>query len=168
MYLRHMPKLLTLLVILSLLACGDRNEAETTATDVPDSIEVGELPAITRPNRGADEILKQWPEYNALDNALQSLSTISSRSEVNIVLDNVKEKLELLEASEFPEAFDTPRVKSRLKVMRTYLLKTKATMVYGDDPVPPVKDLWEAYGNLIRQFNVIVNNNLDTKLILDE
>lgn len=168
MYLRHMPKLLTLLLFVLVLGCRDKEVTEKVAENTPDSLEIGNLPKLTKPNSNADKILRQWPEFNALDNAVQALPTINSRSEVNIVLDNVKEKLELLEKSEFPETFDTPRVKSRVKVMRTYMLKAGATMVYGDDPVPPLRELWEAYGNLIRQFNVIVNNNLDTKLILDE
>lgn len=168
MYLRYMPKLLTLLLILALLSCKGEETREPKESSAPQGLQIDSLQDVTKPNAIAIEMLRKWPEFNALEQSLQAIPNVDSRSELNIVLDNVEEKIILLKDSEFPEDFDTPRVKSRIKVMRTLMLKAKADIAYRNDPAATVKELWEAYGNLNRAFNVIANNNLDTKLLLDE
>jgi hypothetical protein len=84
------------------------------------------------------------------------------------VLDDLVEKQKALEDSEYPPAFDLPQVRSRQRVMKTFILKTRAAVEYRVDATDPAVEMIEAYNAMRNQFNVIVNNTFDTKLILDE
>ncbi|HZJ20127.1 MAG TPA: hypothetical protein VFD35_07215, partial [Pricia sp.] len=64
--------------------------------------------------------------------------------------------------------FDKPQVKSRQKVFKTYILKVKGDIFYRIDPQESVVEMIKAYNAFRNQFNVVVNNTLDTDLILEE
>ena len=68
----------------------------------------------------------------------------------------------------YPELFDTFQVKSRQRVLRTFLYKAKANIMENQPTTESIVDVLEAYNNIRRQLNVIVNSQLDKKLILDE
>ena len=78
------------------------------------------------------------------------------------------EKQNALAVSNYPEIFDKPQVKSRQKVFKTYILKVRATLEYRKDPMESTIEMVNAFNGLRNQFNVMVNYNLDTKMILDE
>ena len=77
-------------------------------------------------------------------------------------------KQKLLEVSVFPEEFNVPQIKSRLKVIKTAILKTKFSLEYGVDTMEPTTALAKAYNAFRNQFRVIINSRLDTTLIINE
>ncbi len=119
-------------------------------------------------NAKAALILSDWSEYNALDTSFDALYTVENREDLILIVEDLIEKQKLLEASKYPEMFDKPRIKSRLKVFKTFFLKIKGNLEYRLDTEEPVLETINAYNALRNQFNVTVNNTLDTKLILDE
>ena len=84
-----------------------------------------------------------------------------------LTIDDLIEKQKELVASEYPEKFDIPQIKSRQKVFRTYILKIKGDLYYYQNPEESIMQMFEAYNAFRNQFNVVVNNTLDTNLILE-
>ncbi len=113
-------------------------------------------------------ILGEWPEYNAMDVSFDAIYNAANREDLRLTLENIIEEQKLLEDSEYPEEFDKPQIKSRQKVFKTYVLKVKGDLIYRLDPKASVHEMINAYNALRKQFNVMLNNTLDTKLILDE
>lgn len=119
-------------------------------------------------NAKATEISKNWIEFNALNTGLDALFTVENAEDLAFVLDDLVERQKLLEDSEYPPAFDLPQVRSRQRIMKTFILKTRAALEYRVDATEPAVEMMEAYNAMRNQFNVIVNNTLDTQLLLDE
>ena len=113
-------------------------------------------------------ILKNWPEFNALEASFNALYKAKNKEDLSLVIEDLIEKQKLLEASTYPEIFNKPQIKSRQKVFKTYILKVKASLEYGTAIGKPVEEMVSAFNAYRNQFNVIVNSTLDTKLILDE
>ena len=113
-------------------------------------------------------ILETWPEFNELDVAFDALYSVENNEELILLIDQLIEKQNALTSSTYPEAFDIPQVKSRQKVLKTYILKVKATLEYRKDPIEPTIEMVTAFNGMRNQFNVVVNSTLDTKMILDE
>jgi len=119
-------------------------------------------------NAEAKTILNDWGEYNALETSFDALYTVENRDDLSLTIENLIEKQKELAASDYPEKFDSPQVKSRQKVFKTYILKVKGDLIYRTDPQESILQMLAAYNALRNQFNVIVNNRLDTDLILEE
>jgi len=113
-------------------------------------------------------ILGEWPEYNAMDISFDAIYNTGNIEDLRLTLENIIEEQKLLEDSEYPNEFDKPQIKSRQKVFKTYVLKVKGDLIYRLDPEVSVYEMINAYNALRKQFNVMLNNTLDTKLILDE
>lgn len=116
----------------------------------------------------AQDILKDWAEYNAFETSFDALYNVANRDDLMLTIEDLIEKQSALEASKYPEAFDKPQVKSRQKVFKTYMLKVKGDIFYRIDPQESVVEMINAYSAFRNQFNVVVNNTLDTNLILEE
>jgi len=119
-------------------------------------------------NSKVKAILSEWPEYNAMDVSFDAIYNAANIEDLRLTLENIIEEQKLLEASEYPKEFDKPQIKSRQKVFKTYVLKVKGDLIYRLDPEASVYEMINAYNALRKQFNVMLNNTLDTKLILDE
>jgi len=154
--------------ILLLFSCKQRQNVEQLADTSAVEINVEKLPKRSNLNAKSRAILKDWPEFNALEISFDALYKVENNEDLILVIEDLIEKQKLLAESEYPEAFDKPQIKSRQKVLKTYILKVKAALEYRIDAVQPTIEMVEAYNAQRNQFNVIVNNTLDTKLIFDE
>lgn len=129
---------------------------------------VDSIPKRAAMNTKVLEILKEWPEFNSLDLSFDALYNAENREDLILIVEEFVEKQNVMAASEYPEAFNTPQIKSRQKVLKTYILKTKAALEYRTDLYEPASELIVAYNAMREQFNVTVNNTLETNLILLE
>lgn len=156
------------LTFLLLFSCGNTQGTEQSIN--PDVLEfdVQKLPKKSVLNSGAKAILETWAEFNDLDIAFDGLYAVENNEELILLIDEFIEKQNALAVSNYPETFDIPQVKSRQKVFKTYVLKVKATLEYRKDPLEPTIEMVNAFNDLRNQFNVMVNYNFDTKMILDE
>ncbi len=155
-------------LFLLVFSCKDGN----TGTDKPQTQEVvfnlKNLPRKATINPEAKAVLKEWVEFNALESSFDALYKVQDKEGLTLVVEDLIEKQKLLEASAFPEEFDVPQIKSRLKVIKTTILKTKFSLEYGVDTKEPTTALAKSYNAFRNQFTVIVNSRLDTTLILNE
>ncbi|MCG2460850.1 hypothetical protein K8352_08825 [Flavobacteriaceae bacterium F89] len=150
-----------------LFSCS-QDKKEEMKGNVSDVFPVEKLPKLMNISQNARDVLKDWPEYNALETSIKALYTVKNDEGLSVVIEDLVEKQKLLEASEFPSTYDTPQVKSRLKVFKTYILKVKANMGYGIETLTPLGEMVGAYNAMSDQFMVTVNNTLDTLKLLDE
>lgn len=115
----------------------------------------------------AQAILDDWIEFASFETSFDALHTVANREDLSLVIENMITKQNQLEESTYPKEFNIPQVKSRQKVFKTYMLKVKGDLFYRTDPQESILQMMEAYNAFRNQFNVVVNNTLDTDLILD-
>jgi hypothetical protein len=164
-----MRKIMPVLALLLVLhGCREAQSEGNTTGDEAHFFSIDSLPGRMALNAKAAEIVKGWAAFNALDTGFDALSTVENHEDLVLVMDDLVERQKELESAEYPEPFDMPQVKSRQKVMKTFILKTRAAAEYRIDATPPAIEMMKAYNALRSQLNVIVNNTLDTQLIADE
>ncbi len=157
-----------LLFFLSLQACKQNATSTVSQGEEAPFFAMDSLPDRATLNPGALEITRDWTTFNELDMGFNALSTVENHEDLVLVLEDLVERQKRLEEGEYPEQFDIPQVKSRQKVVKTFILKTRAAAEYRVDATPAAIEMMKAYNALRTEFNVLVNNKLDTLLITDE
>jgi len=156
-----------LFLALWLIACQDQT-AETAQPQAQELFQLEKLPQRSTVNAKGAAILRDWNEFNDFNTSFDALYSVANTEELSLVLEDLIEKQKQLEGSPYPAVFDVPQVRSRQRVLKTFLLKTKAAVEYRIDATDAATEMVEAYNALRNQFNTIVNNTLDTNLIIDE
>ncbi len=154
--------------VILFISCRQNNRVKKVSEYITFEISTEKWPKKSNIDPKAMLILKDWPEYNEMETSFDDLYGIENREDLKLIIEDLIEKQKLLESSDYPEIFDKPQIKSRQKVFKTYFLKVKGDLEYRLDPKEPVLEMINAYNALRNQFNVVINNTLDTKLILGE
>jgi len=160
--------LFSALLALILVSCNLNNGNGQPEDTYDSTISTEQWPKKNSIGAKALSIISEWPEYSAMDISFDALYTVENREDLALVVEDLIEKQKLLEASEYPETFDIPQIKSRQKVFKTYFLKIKGNLEYRLDTDESVLETIAAYNALRNQFNSIANNTLDTKLIFEQ
>lgn len=157
----------TILVLMS-FSCKEKSQAIIENEDTEYMLHTDEWPSKFKVNSEVNDILMEWPEYSTVDASFDALYNVDNKDDLALTIENIIEEQKLLEASEYPTEFDKPQIKSRQKVFKTYVLKVKGDLFYRLDPKESVIEMIEAYNTYRKQFNVVINSSLDTKLIFEE
>ena len=155
------------MVSVFLFSCRDdkgKTLEDTTAYD----ISTDKWPEKSKVNAKVAAILKGWPEYVDLDKTFDGLYTVENTEDLSLIVEDLIEKQKLLAESGYPESFDKAQIKSRQKVFHTFVLKTKGDLEYRVDPQHSVKEMIDANNAWRNQFEIITNNTLDIKKLLEE
>ncbi|MEG3655812.1 hypothetical protein V5097_00275 [Arenibacter palladensis] len=155
-------------VFILLGSCKQQGNIEAVEEKAEVFFSVDSLPKPKEINEQAMTIIKEWQEFIGLENTFESLYRVANREDLVLVIEDLIEKQKTLEASTYPATFDKPQIKSRQKVFKTYILKTKGNLEYRDGTKASTIEMIDAYNAFRNQFNVIVNSKLDTILILSE
>ena len=155
-------------LFLILVSCKEKVQEANSEDAVIQELPTEKWPRKLSVDPKASTILREWPEYNAMDISFDAIYNISNKEDLSLTIENIIEEQKLLEDSEYPIEFDNPQIKSRQKVFKTYVLKVKGDLIYRLNPQESVLEMINAYNTLRKQFNVIVNNTFDSKLLLDE
>lgn len=153
------------MVCILLSSCNQGKTSNTPKETVAEFFSVDSLPKPSAVNNKAAAILKDWKEFNDLENAFLTLYNVDNREDLVLVIEDLIEKQKALEASTYPESFDKPQIKSRQKVFKTFVLKTKGNLEYRVGVKSSTMEMAQAYNAYRSQFNVLVNSVLDTSLI---
>ncbi|MGB5402745.1 MAG: hypothetical protein WBN13_02100 [Robiginitalea sp.] len=156
---------MTKIVILGMcliLAGSCKSPDQKEPQDEPSMIEaeLQALPDLVPLSPQAQEIVNAWPEYTSLENRLAALRDVKNWEEMELLLEELDQICKQVEENAFPQPFEKPSVRSRIKVLRTYLGKLEAANYYRLDYQEPISELMDAINAIRQQFNVIVNNNL--------
>jgi len=112
--------------------------------------------------------LEDWSEFVSLEASFDALSKVANTDDLALVIDDLIEKHTALVDSKFPERFDMPQIKGRLTLFKTFMLKVKGDLHYRLDVQKSTLEMINAYNAFRNQFNIIANNTLNTKLLLEE
>ena len=157
-----------MLALLVVSGCKSREEPPEQSTVETASSGVPELPPPVRIDPRAREILDGWAEYQSLEERMAVLAGAGDEEEMKLLLEELSQICDQLEKNPIPEAFDQPSVRSRFKVVRTYLGKLEAALFYRLDYREPLFELMESYNALREQFNVITSSTLSPDIFEDE
>nr|WP_299382650.1 hypothetical protein [Allomuricauda sp.] len=164
-----MQKLLgAILVCMVLLGCNGKEAPGEDITTEELVFNYQKMPKRTGLNPEATEASEQWPEFMELNNSFNVLYQAKNIEDLALAIDDLIDKENALAKSEYPEVFNAFQIKSRQRVLKTYLLKVKASILNNAETTAPTVEMIEAYNAMRSQFNVILNSQLDSKLILDE
>jgi len=155
-------------VLLITVTCREKVQETSTDDTLEYVLSSEDWPQKRRVNSKVIELLKEWPEYNALDLSFDALYNAANKDDLALTIDNIIEGQKLLEASDYPTSFNSPQIKSRQKVFKTYVLKVKGDLIYRLDPEVSIHEMINAYNAYRKQMDVMVTHILDAKLILDE
>ncbi len=159
--------LLWVLAIL-FLSCQRQQTAQSSQTGAAEKFNLDSVPKSAPVNDKTSAILDEWQEYNTLAASVETIYLAENEEDLILIIEAIIENQKQLEESEYPETFDTSPIKSRQRVLKTYILKVKAALENRTELTVPVTEMIGAYNAMRMQFNVIVNNNLDSLLILNQ
>lgn len=151
-----------------LVSCKENKDQEIEQVETDTFFKVDTLPEPISINAKAMEIIKDWQEFKNLETTFQTLYRVDNREDLALVIEDLIEKQKMLEASNYPEIFNKPQIKSRQKVFKTYVLKTKGNLEYRVGVAESTSEMVTAYNAFRNQFGVLVNSALDTNLILNK
>ena len=160
--------ILLTIVCLGFTSCQDKKPELVSSDTSSYEISSEKWPKKSEVNAKAQDILKDWAEYNAFETSFDALYNVANRDDLKLTIEDLIEKQNAMETSKYPEKFDIPQVKSRQKIFKTYMLKVKGDVFYRTEPQKSVVEMINAYSAFREQFNVVVNNTLNTNLILEE
>lgn len=155
-------------LLLVVFSCKkDKTEVDDQSNQAS-SITTDEWAKKTDLNLKAKVIVEKWPEFNAMETSFDGLYQVENTEELSLILDDLIEKQKLLSDSKYPAEFDKPQVKSRQKVLKTYILKTKNDLEYQLDVSKTISELMDAHNAFLNQFNVLMNNKLPDEILFEE
>ncbi len=156
------------IILILFSSCKSDKTNDVAQDDKAFEIAAEKWPKKTSINSKASMALKNWTEFNAIETSFDALYAVEYTEDLSLVLEDLIEKQKLLADSEYPEEFDKPQIRSRQRVFQTFVLKTRSDLEYRIDVQQSVLEMINAHNALLNQFNVIANNTLDIKTLLDE
>lgn len=161
-------KWILLLVFLMVLGCKKKEGGLAEVVDESGSLTFQNMPKVVPVNENVQRILADWKEFQELHGSFQVLFKAANNEDLALAVADMVEKEKALAVGPYPTMFDTSQIKSRQRVFKTFLLKIQASVADRTDVYGPIKEMLLAYNAMRRQFNVIENNKLDLKSILEE
>lgn len=165
-----MWRITVFLLVLLLWAAGCKQDPVGPAEAPQQEVSADTLP-LPRPvsiSPGARSEMPDWAEFNALEKRMEAVYTAEGPEDMTLLLEDLMELCGQLEGSEFPETYDQSSVRSRIKVFKTFLMKTRAALDYRLDYRPALRQSLEAYNALREQLDRIVTSTIDPSIFEDE
>ncbi|MCL6274552.1 hypothetical protein M3P19_11065 [Muricauda sp. 2012CJ35-5] len=150
------------------VACKDNKPVEVETQSEKGVFNYQKLPKRTALNEEATALTESWPEFMIFNTSFDVLYSARNNEDLALAIDDLIEKEITLGKSEYPGLLDAFQVKSRQQVVKTYLLKVKAHILNNSETTGPTIEMLNAYNAMRKQFNVVLNSQLDENLILDE
>tara|TARA_A100001011_G_C13860001_1_gene654487 strand:- start:90 stop:596 length:507 start_codon:yes stop_codon:yes gene_type:complete len=151
------------LVILLLFACNDATQPATSST-VSETLNITERDAITLEKLPANFFenleIDRWEDLKDLQESVERLATLNTKS-IGTNLINLRGRTKRMVKSEYPEPFNIPAVKSRVKVLQMQSDKCLYfTRHYSEDSLQGALDmLYDQYNFLINRIRSVGEDN---------
>jgi len=163
-----MKKILFFAALFLLFSCGSKQENSKDTAVVSSLIDYSDLPAFSPLTAAVDSVLLNWPTYQALDSRMGALSLVVSVPDLKILVAELLEKEQSILKEGYPKAFNLPAIKSRQRVLRTFLLKAQAQILLDQDPRGATEEVIVAFNALRDQMNLLLAPKIDLNNLEDE
>ena len=157
-----------LVLLLPAAACKQDQNGPAEAPQQEVSADTLPPPRPVNISARARQEMPEWAEFNALEKRLEAVYVAEGPEDMTLLLDDLMELCGQLEASEFPETYDQSSVRSRIKVLKTFLMKTRAALDYRRDYRPALRQALDSYNALREQLDRIVTSTIDPSIFDDE
>ncbi|BFP40755.1 hypothetical protein FGF1_16000 [Flavobacteriaceae bacterium GF1] len=154
-------------VCITFFACRNQKEGEVATDDAPESFSFQNLPQDATLDEAAATLVADWQEFKAIETSYAILKRATNTEDLMLAIDDLIEREKTLAEGSYPEPFDKLQIKSRQQVFRTFLYKVKGNLQDRREVNKSMEEMMLAYNAFKNQFNNIVNNTLDPKLILN-
>jgi hypothetical protein len=148
-----MKKTVFFFALIGVFSCGEKQVEQQQETGSNLSLDYSDLPDFSPLSFKADSISKTWPAFDALDQRMGALKLVVSLPDLKMLVSELIEKEGAILKDGYPKDFNTPEVKSRQRLLRTYLLKTQALMNQSQDPKAATLETIGAFNALKDQLN---------------
>lgn len=163
---------LILLVVFCCFSCKQRPAKELPFTTEPileTNQEIEEIPAFVKLSPEAQKEVDNWSLFVEMSQSFKGLVDLKKTEELTLKVDEILEKEAAVSKGAFPKKFNSPRIKSRLLVFKTYLLETQALFIETNVSDSQVKKqkvvLVKAFNGLVSQLSVILAPTIDESLL---
>ncbi|MCV6630160.1 MAG: hypothetical protein OIF50_09900 [Flavobacteriaceae bacterium] len=174
--LRNRSFIVVILVsVLSFGGCEPNKNSQELGPKQTTTLKLGvvkNLPKVLLLNVEVEKELKDWNAFKQLEDSFNTLYKVQDIASLKVFLEDMIQKEIALHTKDFPSNLNLPSVKSRIKVLKTLLLKIKndtkdATIdekVYDTN----LKELVGAYNALRKQIDEVIiykiSENMDAYL----
>ncbi|NAS31910.1 hypothetical protein GTQ40_13065 [Flavobacteriaceae bacterium R38] len=156
--------LLFFLPLFSLISCTNDSQKNNVEIEAKDTVQITiQMPAIVNLNPKVFPEIAAWNTFKELEAEIEKLYDFKENEDFSFIIDELIKKEKALSSKVFPEKFNTPSVKSRVLVLKTYILQTKAAIDDKEDEEVIMKQkekIIVAYNALLKQFNERLEENL--------
>ena len=156
-----MKYLLFLCSLLLVISCNQKQEKEGVEQAVINVLDYSDVTTFTPFSTKVDSLLQEWPSFTAFNGRIQAISSVVSIPDLKLLVDELIEKEQQISQEAYPEVFNLPEIKSRQRLIRTYLLKTQSAIVLAQDPRSATDELLLAFNALRAQMNLISSPKID-------
>lgn len=116
----------------------------------------------------AGAIVREWGAFQDFERSFDVMTRAGNEEELKLAVKDLLEKEATLAKTNYPGEFDEISVKSRQRVLQTYLLKLQWQLENRDSVANTVADVSNAYNAMRTQFNTVLRSReIDTLKFLD-
>lgn len=151
-----------------LVSCGSKQEKAVADTTLGASIDYSDVPEFHTYTSEVNQVLLNWPSFEAFKNRVGAVRLVVSIPDLKLLVSELLEKEQLVFQEAYPKEFSIPAIKSRLRLLKTYLLKIQSATELKQDSKSEVLEFVEAYNQLIDQMNLIMAPKIDLNILTDD
>lgn len=153
----------SLLAGVLILACTKKGGSDSLETAIEDTLKVVQkMPSLISMKSKTSSETASWGTFKNFETEIKRLEEVK-QEDISFVIDELINKEKLLSESDFPEKFNTPSVKSRIIVLKTYILQTKAAIDNREGIQSLNKQkmkIFNAYNALLGQLDETMEENI--------
>ncbi|NER12969.1 hypothetical protein GWK08_05930 [Leptobacterium flavescens] len=156
-----MNKMYSCLMVLLLMVACTKEVKNDTPEEVTEEVQEfnGQLPTLAKVPSKLKTELDKWAAFKAFETEISRLPQTEA-DQLTFLLDELINKEKELADSDFPPKFDLPAVKSRLMVVKTFVLQTKAVVEEKGDINMQYAKMITAYNSLVKQLSEAMEENI--------
>lgn len=151
-----------------LVSCGSKQEKAVADTTLGANLDYATIPSFTPLTAEVDSVLVNWPSFKAFDGRVAAVRLVVSIPDLTLLVNELLEKEQTILKEGYPKDFNLPAIKSRQRLVKTYLLKIQAAIELGQNPEPAVLEFVQSFNDLKAQMNLIKAPKIDINSLTDE
>jgi len=154
--------------LLLFFACGKKQEIQTVNKPVVSILDYTDLPSFVPLTAASDSVLLTWSNFKAFEERMKALPVVISVPDLKMLVQELIEKDQVILNEAYPELLNLPEIKSRQRVLTTFLLKTRAEILLSQDPKMAAQEVVQSFNALRDQINLLTSPKLNLNTFEDD